>query len=175
MLEQIRSFLTVVEEGNLHRAAARLHISQLTLLRQMQVLELELGGRLLERMVTGVRPTAACDPRSVAIVRFKGRIFCQRRLSTTARQRRAGRGVLQKVREVLPEISRPGTKPCPCLRVNRQRKCCSYLAGLRQPPFSARRRHSTLGRRAGDLEDSSDLAERQSRWCSEGITGRPVC
>jgi DNA-binding transcriptional LysR family regulator len=58
MLEQIRSFLTVVEEGNLHRAAARLHISQLTLLRQMQLLELELGGRLLERMVTGVRPTA---------------------------------------------------------------------------------------------------------------------
>ena len=58
MLAQIRSFLTVVEEGNLHRAAARLHISQLTLLRQMQVLELELGGRLLERIVTGVRPTA---------------------------------------------------------------------------------------------------------------------
>jgi DNA-binding transcriptional LysR family regulator len=58
MLEQIRSFLTVVEEGNLHRAAARLHISQSTLSRQMQILELELGGRLLERMATGVRPTA---------------------------------------------------------------------------------------------------------------------
>jgi DNA-binding transcriptional LysR family regulator len=58
MLEQIRSFLIVVAEGNLHRAAARLHISQSTLSRQMQVLELELGGRLLERMATGVRPTA---------------------------------------------------------------------------------------------------------------------
>ncbi len=58
MLEQIRSFLTVVEEGNLHRAAARLHISQSTLSRQMQILELELGGRLLERLATGVRPTA---------------------------------------------------------------------------------------------------------------------
>jgi DNA-binding transcriptional LysR family regulator len=58
MLQQIRSFLTVVEEGNLHRAAARLHISQSSLSRQMQVLELELGGRLLERMATGVRPTA---------------------------------------------------------------------------------------------------------------------
>ena len=57
MLAQIRSFLTVVEEGNLHRAAARLHISQSTLSRQMQVLELKLGGRLLERMATGVRPT----------------------------------------------------------------------------------------------------------------------
>jgi DNA-binding transcriptional LysR family regulator len=58
MLEQIRSFLTVVEEGSLHRAAARLHISQPALSRQMQALEHELGGRLLERMATGVSPTA---------------------------------------------------------------------------------------------------------------------
>jgi DNA-binding transcriptional LysR family regulator len=58
MLQQIRSFLTVVEEGNLHRATARLHISQSSLSRQIQVLELELGGRLLERTATGVRPTA---------------------------------------------------------------------------------------------------------------------
>jgi DNA-binding transcriptional LysR family regulator len=58
MLTQIRSFLTVVEEGNFHRAAARLHISQSTLSRQIQVLEHELGGRLLERLATGVRPTA---------------------------------------------------------------------------------------------------------------------
>ena len=58
MLEQIRSFLTVVEEGSLHRAAARLRISQSALSRQMQALEHELGGRLLERMATGVSPTA---------------------------------------------------------------------------------------------------------------------
>src|SRR5260221_13251852 len=58
MLAQIRSFLTVVEEGSLNRAAARLRISQPALSRQMQALEHELGGRLLERMATGVRPTA---------------------------------------------------------------------------------------------------------------------
>src|SRR5260221_5457812 len=58
MLHQIRSFLPVVEEGSLHRAAARLHISQSALSRQMQALEHELGGRLLERMATGVSPTA---------------------------------------------------------------------------------------------------------------------
>ena len=58
MLAQIRSFLTVVEEGSLHRAAARLRISQPALSRQMQALEHELGGRLLERMATGVSPTA---------------------------------------------------------------------------------------------------------------------
>ena len=58
MLELIRSFLTVVEEGSLHRAAARLRVSQSALSRQMQALEHELGGRLLERMATGVSPTA---------------------------------------------------------------------------------------------------------------------
>jgi DNA-binding transcriptional LysR family regulator len=58
MLAQIRSFLTVVEEGSIHRAAARLRISQSALSRQMQALEHELGGRLLERMTTGVSPTA---------------------------------------------------------------------------------------------------------------------
>jgi DNA-binding transcriptional LysR family regulator len=57
MLQQIRSFLTVVEEGSLCRAAARLRISQPALSRQMQALEHELGGRLLERMATGVSPT----------------------------------------------------------------------------------------------------------------------
>jgi DNA-binding transcriptional LysR family regulator len=58
MLGEIRSFLTVVEEGSLRRAAARLRTSQAALSRQMQALEHELGGRLLERMATGVRPTA---------------------------------------------------------------------------------------------------------------------
>ncbi len=58
MLAQIRSFLTVAEEGSLHRAAARLRISQPALSRQMQALEHELGGRLLERRATGVSPTA---------------------------------------------------------------------------------------------------------------------
>src|SRR5260221_6116251 len=57
MLAQIRSCLTVVEEGSLNRAAARLRISQPALSRQMQALEHELGGQLLERMSTGVRPT----------------------------------------------------------------------------------------------------------------------
>jgi DNA-binding transcriptional LysR family regulator len=70
MLAQIRSFLIVVEEGSLHRAAARLHISQPALSRQMQALEHELGGRLLEHMATGVSPTAggqALAPRGWAL------------------------------------------------------------------------------------------------------------
>src|SRR5258708_31915885 len=54
---QLRSFLVVIEEGSLHRAAARLNLSQSALSRQMQALEHELGGKLLERNSTGVRPT----------------------------------------------------------------------------------------------------------------------
>jgi len=58
VLRQIRSFLTVIEENNLHRAGARLRLSQSALSRQMQALEHEIGGRLLDRTSTGVRPTA---------------------------------------------------------------------------------------------------------------------
>ena len=57
MLEKIRLFLVVLEEGSLRRAAARLRISQSAITRQMQSLELDLGGRVLERTSAGVRPT----------------------------------------------------------------------------------------------------------------------
>lgn len=48
----------VLEEGSLRRAAERLHISQSAITRQMQLLEHELGGRVLERTSAGVRPTS---------------------------------------------------------------------------------------------------------------------
>lgn len=58
MLPQIRSFLVVIQEGSLHRAAVRLNISQSALSRQMQTLEHDLGGQLLERSSVGVSPTS---------------------------------------------------------------------------------------------------------------------
>ena len=57
MLDQLRLFMTVVEEGSLRRAAERAHISQSAVTRQMQALEHDLGGRILERTSSGVRPT----------------------------------------------------------------------------------------------------------------------
>lgn len=57
MLEKLRLFLVVLEEGSLRRAADRLHISQSAITRQMQLLEHDLGGRVLERTSAGVRPT----------------------------------------------------------------------------------------------------------------------
>lgn len=58
MLHLLRALSTVVEEGSLNRAAARLRLSQPALSRQMQALEAEIGGRLLERESSGVKPTA---------------------------------------------------------------------------------------------------------------------
>ncbi len=57
MLEKLRLFLVVLEEGSLRRAAERLHISQSAITRRLQLLEHDLGGRVLERTSAGVRPT----------------------------------------------------------------------------------------------------------------------
>jgi DNA-binding transcriptional LysR family regulator len=57
MLEKLRLFLVVLEEGSLRRAADRLRISQSAITRQMQSLEFDLGGLVLERTSAGVRPT----------------------------------------------------------------------------------------------------------------------
>ena len=58
-LDLLRSFCAVVEHGSLNQAAERLRVSQSTLTRQMQALEAEVGGRLLERSKSGVALTAA--------------------------------------------------------------------------------------------------------------------
>jgi DNA-binding transcriptional LysR family regulator len=57
VLAKLPLFLTVVEEGSLRRAAERLRISQSAITRQLQALERDLGGRILERTSAGVRPT----------------------------------------------------------------------------------------------------------------------
>jgi molybdate transport repressor ModE-like protein len=58
VIEKLRLFLAILEEGSLRRAAERLHISQSAITRQIQLLEHDLGGRVLERTSTGVRPTS---------------------------------------------------------------------------------------------------------------------
>lgn len=57
-LDLLRSFFAVIEQGSLNKAADRLRVSQSTLTRQMQALEQEIGGPLLDRGPGGVALTA---------------------------------------------------------------------------------------------------------------------
>jgi DNA-binding transcriptional LysR family regulator len=58
-LRQLEYLLAVTDAGSFTRAAAHLHVSQPSLSQQIQALERELGGRLLDRPPKPVRLTAA--------------------------------------------------------------------------------------------------------------------
>lgn len=58
-LRQLRYLAAIADEGSFTRAAARLHVAQPSLSQQIQALEREVGGALLERLPKGVRLTAA--------------------------------------------------------------------------------------------------------------------
>ena len=56
-LRILRYFLAVADEGNITRAAERLHVSQPALSTQLAALEDELGHKLLERSARGITLT----------------------------------------------------------------------------------------------------------------------
>jgi len=58
-LRQLEYFVAVVDEGSFTAAAARLHVTQPGLSHQIQALERDLGGPLLERLPRSVRLTPA--------------------------------------------------------------------------------------------------------------------
>src|SRR6266481_6452057 len=93
VIEKLRLFQLVLEEGSLRRAAERLHISQSAITRQLQLLEHDLGGRVLERTSAGVRPTSGGH----ALAAKAGALLAQYD-STLAEVRRLVRGESERLR-----------------------------------------------------------------------------
>lgn len=58
-LRQLQSFVTIVEQGSIGKAAQKLDIGTSALSQQISKLELELSTRLLQRSALGVTPTPA--------------------------------------------------------------------------------------------------------------------
>jgi LysR family transcriptional regulator, salicylic acid-responsive activator of bsdBCD len=58
-IRQLRYFMAIVEEGQISRAAKRLHIAQPPLSLQLKSLEEELGVQLIERNTRSMQPTQA--------------------------------------------------------------------------------------------------------------------
>lgn len=58
-LDQLRTFLAVLEQGRFTRAAQALHVGQSTVSFHLKALESTVGARLVDRRRGGVRPTAA--------------------------------------------------------------------------------------------------------------------
>lgn len=120
-LRRLRAFVTVVEEGNITRAAERLFIQQPPLTRLLQGLEDELGVKLLQRLPRGVRVTEAGN-----VLFNEARALLERAEHLTEAVHRAARGeqghiaigftssaalhpfvpnLLRRYREILPGIT----------------------------------------------------------------------
>lgn len=98
-LEDLRSFVEVVDSGGLNRAAARLGVSKSIVSRRISRLEADLGIRLLNRTTRGISPTEAG-------IEFKGR--CERILAELDEARDAvtqqGRSVRGRLRLSAPLV-----------------------------------------------------------------------
>ena len=109
VIEKLRLFLVILEEGSLRRTAERMHISQSAITRQIQLLEHDLGGQILERTPTGVRPTTGGH-----ILAGKARLLLDDYDSVMA--------------EVLPHC--PGGKAIACALAIQHRRCRNILVPL---------------------------------------------
>lgn len=141
-LRHLRYFVAVAEEENVTRAAARLHVSQPPLTRQIQDLEEELGVALFERNGKSIRLTES------------GRVFLNEARASLRRVDQAVAAVRSAARdlhgelqlgyapsptvEILPLLLRAFQKQCPHVRVSlHDHSSPEMLAGLRARQLDA--------------------------------------
>ena len=91
-LRQLRYFVAVAEEGNIARAAVKLHISQPPLTRQIQLLEADIGTGLFIRSARGMQLTAAGE-----LFLEEARHILALIVRATERTQRAGQGRLGRL------------------------------------------------------------------------------
>jgi DNA-binding transcriptional LysR family regulator len=136
-LRHLRYFVAVAEEENVTRAAARLHVSQPPLTRQIHDLEEELGVALFERKGKSIRLTEAgrvfLNEARAALLRVDEAVGAVR---AAAREQngelRLGYAPSPTV-EVLPLLLRAFQKQCPNVRVAlHDHSSPEMLAGLRE-------------------------------------------
>ncbi|MBL9128929.1 MAG: LysR family transcriptional regulator [Verrucomicrobiales bacterium] len=160
-LRHLRYFVAVAEEENVTRAAARLHVSQPPLTRQIHDLEEELGVALFERNGKSIRLTEA------------GRVFLREARASLQRVEEAVAAVRVAAREQHGEL-RLGYAPSPSVEILPlllsafQRQCPNVRVTLHD--------HSSpemlAGLREGQLHAA--LMMQPSRPAAQGVTFAPL-
>ncbi|MBA4603683.1 LysR family transcriptional regulator [Thermoactinomyces mirandus] len=103
-IKQLRYFSTVVEEGQITRAAKKLHMAQPPLSQQLKLLEEELGLRLFERNGRNLEVTDA------------GKILYKR-----------AKEILHKMEETIKEVKDTGAGLRGTLSIGTVKSCFSYI------------------------------------------------
>ena len=120
-IRQLKYFIAVAEEQNIGRAAARLHISQPPLTRQIQTLENDLGVQLFNRTNWGVHLTQAGESFLVHARNITAQIEQAREQAMLAGKGRIGRmdvGVFgSAMLNIIPQILNSFTEAHPDVKV----------------------------------------------------------
>ncbi len=125
---QLHYFLAVAEEGQITRAALRLHIAQPALTQAMRQLESDLGVELLERHARGVTLTAAGE---TFLPKARAAVAMEHEVALAARSlARAAQGVLE-----IGFVGPPPTLSAPALFAAFEAEQPTAELALRDLPF----------------------------------------